>query len=328
MIERNETIDVAKGIGICLVVFFHCNIGEMSNGLHILVYSFHMPLFFILAGICFSRRYNFTNFAKRRAQRLLVPCFFFTIINLSFMCLLHLNSMYDSVFRELPMHIPGALWFLNVLFLSEIICYPIILYGSKYVYLVFLISFGSIGMLISSRDLHIPQSMGSVPLSCFYVLLGNLIKPQIHYLKSVRLWHFFLFIIVWFVIVRFFKVDVHLYDGMSEPLLYSEVASILGVIVCLTFSQKIVTNKLGGGMMLLGKKSLEIMVTHQIFIVSFKTLFWSNDFKDSQIWVFSFVQLFVTLIGTYIGVWFVDNKVSWLIGIKDLAKYNQANVKK
>ena len=42
-------IDVAKGIGIILVVLGHSMFPK-----HILISGFHMPLFFILAGITFS----------------------------------------------------------------------------------------------------------------------------------------------------------------------------------------------------------------------------------------------------------------------------------
>lgn len=48
---RNETIDIAKGIVIVLVVFGHLtNTGEWQR---ILVHSFHMPFFMIMSGYCF-----------------------------------------------------------------------------------------------------------------------------------------------------------------------------------------------------------------------------------------------------------------------------------
>ena len=47
MSNRNLLVDVAKGIGIVLVVLGHSGI-EFG---HYLIYMFHMPLFFFLSGM-------------------------------------------------------------------------------------------------------------------------------------------------------------------------------------------------------------------------------------------------------------------------------------
>ena len=46
--SRAEHLDIAKGIGITLVIFGH--LSQSSEMLRILVYSFHMPLFFLISG--------------------------------------------------------------------------------------------------------------------------------------------------------------------------------------------------------------------------------------------------------------------------------------
>lgn len=48
--QRNSQIDVARGIGILLVVFGHC-FYSLSVPLNKFVLSFHMPLFFFLSGL-------------------------------------------------------------------------------------------------------------------------------------------------------------------------------------------------------------------------------------------------------------------------------------
>lgn len=52
MKERIEYIDIAKGIGILLVIAGHLFAyrGPISRW----IFSFHMPLFFILSGICYK----------------------------------------------------------------------------------------------------------------------------------------------------------------------------------------------------------------------------------------------------------------------------------
>ena len=52
--RRDVTIDIAKGIGIILVVFSHLTFnGQMQR---ILVHSFNMPLFFIISGYLFKEK--------------------------------------------------------------------------------------------------------------------------------------------------------------------------------------------------------------------------------------------------------------------------------
>lgn len=68
--KRLEWVDIAKGIGIILVVLGHCVPygGTTFN----LIFTFHMPLFFILSGYCYVQRGIRTTFDKK-LKSLLVP---------------------------------------------------------------------------------------------------------------------------------------------------------------------------------------------------------------------------------------------------------------
>jgi len=46
--ERIPYIDAAKAIGIILVIIGHCGFLKTVPYLHEIIYSFHMPLFFII----------------------------------------------------------------------------------------------------------------------------------------------------------------------------------------------------------------------------------------------------------------------------------------
>lgn len=50
--ERSAAIDIAKGIGVILVVFGHMN--TYPSIIQKIIYSFHIPMFFLLAGLVFS----------------------------------------------------------------------------------------------------------------------------------------------------------------------------------------------------------------------------------------------------------------------------------
>ena len=49
---RDASMDVVKGIGIILVVIGHAN---RSTLLGKMIYGFHMPLFFIIAGMFYNK---------------------------------------------------------------------------------------------------------------------------------------------------------------------------------------------------------------------------------------------------------------------------------
>lgn len=78
--ERDNTIDIVKGIGIILVVLGHSGFQYMS-----FIYLFHMALFFAVAGWCFKDAYakkikNVCQFVKKRMISLYIPYVLFNII--------------------------------------------------------------------------------------------------------------------------------------------------------------------------------------------------------------------------------------------------------
>ena len=70
MAERDYTIDILKGIGIMLVILGHCL--EWENPVTRLIYSFHMPLFFLVSGY-FFQKYKIKDQIKKDYNRLIVP---------------------------------------------------------------------------------------------------------------------------------------------------------------------------------------------------------------------------------------------------------------
>lgn len=73
---RKNWIDAAKGYGMILVILGH--ISEYSP-IGMIIYSFHMPLFFFLSGYLFSTRRPFGEFARNKIRRLIIPYFAYAI---------------------------------------------------------------------------------------------------------------------------------------------------------------------------------------------------------------------------------------------------------
>src|SRR5262249_32957529 len=132
-------IDHARGIAIALVVLGHVIRGLRIEKvgpsllyyqeLDLLIYSFHMPLFFVLSGILFTKR-HFTStldFARVTVVGLVVPYVLWTIAFVTSQNLAGstvVNHAYDfaqliNIWRYLIAH----MWFFYALMFVQCVCY-------------------------------------------------------------------------------------------------------------------------------------------------------------------------------------------------------------
>lgn len=119
--KRIEALDIAKGIGIILVIIGHMSSSYLRNW----IYSFHMPLFFILSGICFkTEKYpSFLPFLKQRVRTLAIPTLALYFIILLLETLTGIKG-FDLQQQLKGVH-PGVLWFLITLLFSELLYFPL-----------------------------------------------------------------------------------------------------------------------------------------------------------------------------------------------------------
>ena len=76
MSKRIAYIDIAKGIGILIIVLAHNDLAAYHPTLHKFIYAFHIPLFFFLSGMFFRPDRTFGETLKRRFNTLLKPYLF------------------------------------------------------------------------------------------------------------------------------------------------------------------------------------------------------------------------------------------------------------
>ena len=109
---RIDWIDLTKGIAIFLMVCGHTSIPlSISNW----IWSFHMPLFFIISGILFNAtKYpNFNLFIKKRGKTLIIPYIIFSLITL---LTIHDQTLKEWLYKGWINEC--ALWFIPVLFFA------------------------------------------------------------------------------------------------------------------------------------------------------------------------------------------------------------------
>lgn len=131
-------IDTARGIGIIAVILGHAlkqteQTNQIFDMLHVFLYSFHVPLLFILSGFVALKALDLNtgsskaDYIKTRAIRLMIPYIFISILYTPVKIYLsqyaikpfELSSLKYLLIGESP---DVSLWFLYVLFLSSIIC--------------------------------------------------------------------------------------------------------------------------------------------------------------------------------------------------------------
>lgn len=142
--NRNSTIDVMKGIGIICVVIGHSSF--TADSIVKFIYSWHMPLFFILSGYFYKECEISDRF--RKDLRILMWPYIFAVISIAIVALVekslfnidHLNHIVWGGLFGTPraLYNPdtffgqgyiGALWFVPAIFMCRVI-YNILPKGS------------------------------------------------------------------------------------------------------------------------------------------------------------------------------------------------------
>ncbi len=135
--QRWEWVDYAKGFGIILVVYGHLLSSAYHGGIQVpqhffalsdsIVYSFHMPLFFFLAGLFAesslqkrgTRAYVIDKFA-----RLAYPYFVWSILQVSVEVIFSNQTQLGATVKDVlavPYQPWGQFWFLYALFLMYMV---------------------------------------------------------------------------------------------------------------------------------------------------------------------------------------------------------------
>ncbi len=120
--ERIIWIDYLKFVAIFFVVWGHNNGNNIL--LKSLIYSFHMPLFFMISGYLHSAKLPFNLTLKKNVKTLLLPYFYLTLL-ISPIYLYEIHKGNDSYLELIIRFISGDLaWFIMALFLMKLISHP------------------------------------------------------------------------------------------------------------------------------------------------------------------------------------------------------------
>ncbi len=272
--DRFEWMLIAKGIGIILVVIGHFN-PEISPAYWSeagkIIYSFHMPLFFILSGFLYSHgKYSYSDLIKAKAERLLYP---FASIAVAFFLIKYVAGLFvelkhpvnaESIYALLTDPVNSympLLWFVHALFLIFVF-YPIArLFLNNLSILLLLLA---INVIFGCDYLVFGKAMANIPFFAVGVILRE--NKKISKMAVSTHWVYMIVPLLMFLLVYVMRRSVNI-----APMYWYLTQFFLGVVgsvVVINASHAISAlsdTKIKGMLLKAGYYSMTIYVFHTLF---------------------------------------------------------------
>lgn len=311
---RNQTIDIVKGLGILLVVFGHNwlvihNKGELFR----VIFSFHMPLFFLISGIFLKAQGRFGAFAVSKADSLLKP-YWVVLIALGLLKVAaggafwpyFLGVLYGA--GDTILWIP--LWFLPHLFVVLLCVWSVLVVASKtefeqyWLWLAVFI-FLAVGYVVIGRFSEgvlptymsatflgaeavrgLPFSIDLIFLSAAFVLLGYLFRNQIGAM-NFHFGHFLLALIIFSTLHYLFDETIDFNLRLYGQFFIATLQALAGIYLVVSAAAFLSRYKwIGQVLAYVGSGSLFILIFHSFFqgkIFALMSRFLSNDYLSSLV---------------------------------------------
>lgn len=338
--KREVWIDTARGIAILLVVLGH--IFPMEHKANQIIYSFHVPIFFIISGMLLSINYDkwicmsFKDIAIKKFKEYMYPYLIFSIISIttSFVSFVKADA-FDILKGTITLEGYLALWFLPTLLFSELlfvfvvkkirnvkfrvlIVFGIIIMATYVIKAFFGVIYGYTTIeIIKECVITLNNEITRFLIASVFIFFGfyfnklfsRFVSSDLYKKISIKVLIFCVLLFI-DVILLFFKnsVDLH-YSVIGNPILYYSKAVFLSIFViyaCKLFDIETKYNILA----FWGKNSLIIFVTHLNLGISqmMKFMFVGGLFIK-----FILVMVIETIIIFIINKW-----LKWLVNYKEL----------
>lgn len=327
--KRLDYLDVAKGLGMILVVMSHTTEQFRYHG--DLVVGFFMPLFFVASGFTYQDKgRTIVKSILHRTRQLLVPYFVYSMILYGIwylsnrhqidevQCELALKGILYSRFCTYPLSTPGntfwliinnhPLWFLTAMYIASVVIIITVKICKKFkcMYPVFLVLFLYISKQMLNYPKLLPWSLDTAFLGAFFILTGFLFKKLFdvignrHWLKSV--------IFVPFIIM---SVKLSIHNGMpnmsireygnwgEQSLYFFAITGVMGSIVFILLSQIIALPYIKIPFIQISKASVTILALHAVFLEWFDKLIgphFPREPLSQQYWNYDYVKVGVTIL--------------------------------
>lgn len=343
--KRLDYFDLAKGIGIFLVVLGHATF--VNEHVITWVFSFHMPLFFMISGMLMAHKneasLSMRDIFHKKLKSILIPylCFSicYTIIDIISVCLkqitlydLKTNLVCTGTFAG-----SGPLWFLTTLFFSEILFSRLIgwLGDCKAVIVSVFLSIAGIttwhffepvfnasrGDLSRFFILSFPFELIRFVICMSFIsvpyILYRLLSERINDKKIIPLMIGIILMISNIILSQHnSNIDIHNLDyGNVYLFIINAFSGSIGLIL---ICRSLPSLKIMKPVLFWGRNSLTIMATHLNFYILYLgsvVAYMINPYiTRAKEYIFLFNILLVTMLVETILILFINRFVPWSVG--------------
>ncbi len=284
-------VDVAKGIGILLVVVGHLSWGCHTREVHSVINIFHMPFWFFVSAFFFKGS-TWYELLTKKVSRLVIPYFFYGLFAFVLYYKITPPSHILTGLKEQMVHFcigmrsngymfSSTLWFLSSLFGVYVISNLFTRitdkkYANTIKFLLILTLF-NVGMLSDYYDIILPLNLDVSIYMLPYFFLGYYSKDTVSKIPKVNN-RFFLMLTLSAIVFFFYYIcierryisDVNIYACKFGVYPFNYISAFGGIMILLLLSQFISryeNSYMSKILSWLGKNSIIIFIVHQAFII-------------------------------------------------------------
>ena len=316
MKQRLDYIDIAKGIGIILVVLSHTDYSDIMY----YTLAFYVPIFFLCSGYTSSPKTTqiaFKENLKRHATKLIKPYFFYNFILILIFFFFYLQGIIGIFYSRYCLYPTEAtepyrffingnfpLWFLTCMIVSYLLFYILIYHPKQQYY--FASGYLIITFLLSYLPILLPWSFDTAFYMALFMFSGMKLReifPSIYESKRIPSL-VVLSIVLYLLLIPFcdgINLSVRKY-GSSIATCF--IAGLSGCITTIYIANLLKNTLVGKILQQVGKHSLTIFCLEIPFIVLIGrpiANFLFENFNSQQIVSIStsIVETFIACVGGY-----------------------------
>jgi fucose 4-O-acetylase-like acetyltransferase len=267
-------VDVARGVGILLVVYAHAIRGLTPVPADLpgwalqqdhIIYAFHMPLFFFLSGLFIwpSLERGRRAFLKDRALTVLYPYLLWSLIVglLEMLARPFVNSPIElRDIYSIPWRPIEQFWFLYALFALQLVA--LLLYPRRRLFIASAIVLPILAASIDS-SLYLRQVFTWLP----FLVLGMLLAPALHaFAAGGSRQQFAVAAGAWLLFALLLSIR-----ALTPPLVFFYAAGGLGTIATVTTAMLLRSGRPATLLAWLGAASMAIFVMHSVASAAIRT---------------------------------------------------------
>jgi fucose 4-O-acetylase-like acetyltransferase len=315
MAERLDYVDIAKGIGIVLVVCSHTD----ALSLMWLFMGMFVPLFYFCSGYTFSQKGTMVELMKKRLIKLLVPYVFFNILMFiafwSF-SLREFVGFFYSRYCLYPLNITPNIKFLTsgnypMWFLTSMVTtyflFLLLIYNERYKYVITAI-YAILALVFTFCPILLPWSVDTAPFTALVMYAGY--ESRKHEFINTNVWKRILLAVI-YVCLEYVGGDMNLSVRMyGTSVFIFFILAVSGSLIVLWLSKYLQGTPIGRLFVTLGQHSLTIFCVEIAFIVMAKDIYrWALPNVELG-YIAGFWEIIIALLGGWMfSVLIHNNKI-------------------